>query len=218
MTTNRWYPTVLTLLDGSTMIIGGNTKNLDFDHLTDENNPTYEYWPAKPQGAIHLDILAWAFPHMMYPTAAVLPSGKVFLFVSNKTVLIDPVTDSITNLPDMPQMDHAPWIYPHTPHFLVMPMSFQDDYVMTIRVCGGSKLSTQDASPVCWQVSPDTVKPSWSQVKDLPNARLMPDGVILPDGKILYVNGLGWGQAGGIGNNVRKRRSSSVRERSSLRR
>ena len=31
----------------------------------------------------------------------------------------------------------------------------------------------------------------------MPNARLMPDSVLLPDGKILYVNGLGWGQAGG---------------------
>jgi Glyoxal oxidase N-terminus len=197
MTTNRWYPTVLALADGKVMIIGGNTKNLDFDRLTDENNPTYEYWPSKPQGAIQSDILAWAFPHHMYPPAAVLPSGKVFLFVSNKTVLIDPVTDEVTALADMPVMDHAPWIYPHTPNFVILPLTYKNNYAITLRVCGGSKLSSKDASPMCWQISPESSNPKWVQAADLPNARMMPDSVILPDGKILYVNGLGWGQAGG---------------------
>lgn len=116
MTSARWYPTVLTLQSGTVMIIGGNTRNLDFDFLTvEENNPTIEYWPAKPSGPFESPLLRWAFPHMMYPIAFQAPSGKVMLFVSNRTDIIDPTTDTSTQLPDLPSMDHAPWIYPHTP-------------------------------------------------------------------------------------------------------
>jgi hypothetical protein len=201
MTSERWYPTVLTLLDGSVMIIGGNRKNLDFEDLTlTENNPTYEYYPKKPRGAIKLDLLAWAFPHMMYPPAGILPSGKVFVHASNKTVLIDPITDSVSNLPDMPLMDHAPWIYPHTAVFTYLPMTYKNNYKFVLRICGGSKLSTIEASKMCWEIEPDSSNPVWIRKADMPNARVMPDSVILPDGTILYVNGASSGQAGGIYN------------------
>ncbi|KAI8906059.1 hypothetical protein EDD86DRAFT_229118 [Gorgonomyces haynaldii] len=197
MTSERWYPTVLTLADGSVLIVGGNTKNLDFDHLTDENNPTYEYWPPK-QGTWpkRLDLLVWAFPHHMYPITYQLPSGKIMIFASNKTILIDQ-NDNVVNLPDMPQMDHSPWIYPHTPTAAVLPMTLKNNYSFVMQVCGGSKLSSKDASPMCWRLNADDPNPTWTQVKDMPAPRLMPDVVLLPDGKMLYVNGLKWGQAGG---------------------
>jgi hypothetical protein len=57
-------------------------------------------WPRK------LDILEWAFPHSLYPMVFQLPSGGVFLFVSNKTVIINPDTENISfQVPDMPVMD-----------------------------------------------------------------------------------------------------------------
>ncbi|KAI8905146.1 hypothetical protein EDD86DRAFT_229621 [Gorgonomyces haynaldii] len=197
MTSERWYPTVVTLADGSVLIVGGNTKNLDFDRLTDENNPTYEYWPPK-QGTWpkRLDLLVWAFPHHMYPITYQLPSGKIMIFASNKTILIDQ-NDNVVNLPDMPQMDHSPWIYPHTPTAAVLPMTLKNNYSFVMQVCGGSKLSSKDASPMCWRLNADDPNPTWTQVKDMPAPRLMPDVVLLPDGKMLYVNGLKWGQAGG---------------------
>jgi hypothetical protein len=163
-----------------------------------ENNPTYEYYPPKPKGPIILQLLVWAFPHMMYPASAVLPSGKVFVFASNKSVLINTNTDIITDLPDMPEMDHAPWIYPHTPVFTYLPMTYKNKYRFFLRLCGGSKLSSKQASAMCWEIEPDSPKPVWIRKADLPNARLMPDSVILPDGTILYVNGASSGQAGGI--------------------
>ncbi|KAJ3288016.1 hypothetical protein HK104_008359 [Borealophlyctis nickersoniae] len=49
MPVQRWYPTVVTLKDGSAMIISGWLKNLDMDHVENNNNPTYEYYP--PRGA-----------------------------------------------------------------------------------------------------------------------------------------------------------------------
>ena len=108
MTTERWYPTVTTLKSGNAIIISGTTTNLDFDRLGTNNNPTYEYFPSKAgQWPRKLDILEWAYPHSLYPMVFQLPSGGVFLFVSNKTVIIDPETDDISfRVPDMPVMDH----------------------------------------------------------------------------------------------------------------
>jgi hypothetical protein len=95
------------------IIIGGQTKNIDFDNLKGtDNNPTYEYYPPKA-GAWPktLDILVWAFPHNLYPQTFVMPSGKLFMLVSNRSIILDPKTEAVTQLPDMPMMDHAPWIY-----------------------------------------------------------------------------------------------------------
>ncbi|KAJ1339501.1 hypothetical protein BSLG_005876 [Batrachochytrium salamandrivorans] len=103
MATRRWYPSMATLADGSQIIIGGSTSNLDYSRLnTTENNPTYEYYPSKAgQWPRTLPILAWAFPFMLYPMVFTMPSERVFLFVSNKTVIIDPKRMSSYTVPDM---------------------------------------------------------------------------------------------------------------------
>jgi hypothetical protein len=72
-----------------------------------------------------------------------------------------------------------------------------EGYKATIQVCGGSKLSSDDASNSCWAISPEDPAPEWKQQPDMPNARVMPDSVLLPDGTVLYLNGAKWGVAGG---------------------
>ncbi|KAK5668281.1 hypothetical protein QVD99_005315 [Batrachochytrium dendrobatidis] len=200
MTTERWYPSVATLADGSHIIIGGITTNLDYSRLNaSENNPTYEYYPSKAgQWPRTLPILAWAFPFMLYPMVFTMPSERVFLFVSNKTVIIDPKTDELSyTVPDMPVLDHLPWIYPYAPTMTVLPMTIKNNWEFKIQICGGSKASNTDASPMCWQINPENANPTWKKVDDLPNPRVMIDSIILPDGKILYVNGAGGGVSGG---------------------
>ena len=187
MSTARWYPTIATIADGSQIIIGGSTDAMDFNRLTDINNPTYEYWPPKQGDPRTLPILAWAFPNMLYPMVFVMPSERIFLFVSNKTVIIDPKTDEqIYTVPDMPVLDHAPWIYPHTPTMTVLPMTIKNNFKFTLQICGGNKMSTIDASPMCWQISPDDPNPTWTAVDDMPRGRLLPDCVIMPGKCCLY--------------------------------
>ncbi|KAJ3278983.1 hypothetical protein HK104_001867 [Borealophlyctis nickersoniae] len=224
----RWYPTVTTLQDGSAIIISGSLKNLDMDHPENNNNPTYEYYPSK--GAPRpLDILTWAFPHSLYPLAYTMPSGKVWVFVSNKTVIIDPQHES-TGQPDsggVPDLDervvpdHSPWIYPHSAASVVLPMTIKNNWSFKVQLCGGSLspasavskaknvgLATDAAIPrtpasnMCVQINPDDPSPQWTKPDPLPTARLMPDNVLLPDGTILYVNGASWGQSGGNGGQV----------------
>ena len=58
MAHGRWYPTVVTLADGTNIIFTGVYDYLD-DKRTDNNNPTYEYWPPKEgKGEIEMEIFA----------------------------------------------------------------------------------------------------------------------------------------------------------------
>ncbi|KAI8607074.1 glyoxal oxidase N-terminus-domain-containing protein, partial [Chytriomyces sp. MP71] len=201
MTTFRWYPTVVTLGDGTLFIASGATKNIVFEDLTNTINPTYEYFPRKYQDAIHSQLLEWSFPHNLYPIAFQLPRGKIFMMASNDSVLIDPTVDPSqtdpAKLAEMPWMDHAPWIYPHTPTAFLLPMKESENWTATVVVCGGSMSSTKDASADCVSLQPEVDGAQWKNLTKMPNARLMPDAVLLPDGTVLVTNGVGWGQAGG---------------------
>jgi hypothetical protein len=180
MTSDRWYPTVLTLHEGSQLIIGGSTKNLDFEDLRPtDNNPTYEYYPSRGAPK-RLDILDWAYPHNLYPPAFQLPSGGVFMVVSNRSIILDTNTDTVKNIDDMPAMDHSPWIYPHTPTMVVMPMTIANNFTFELMMCGGSKLSTKEASDMCITIRPDDPNPQWKIKQNMPNPRLMPDSVLMP--------------------------------------
>ncbi|RKP01494.1 hypothetical protein CXG81DRAFT_11913 [Caulochytrium protostelioides] len=208
MSTNRWYPTVTTLQDGSAIIVGGTMDHLDFGSLDHVDNPTYEYFPPKTGGTWprQLDLLAWAFPHNLYPFVFQLAeSNHVFVFASNRTVLIDPQTDAVDHrIPDLPlDADQAPMTYPHSATAVVLPMTIANNWTMTIQICGGSKLSDQGAASAnCYQISPDDPNASWKRVADLATARLMPDSVLLPTGQVLYLNGVSRGVAGGNGGQV----------------
>ncbi|KAJ3034940.1 hypothetical protein HDV00_004518 [Rhizophlyctis rosea] len=225
MSSQRWYPTVATLADGTAIIIGGSLIHIDMGKVANNSNPTYEYfppragnWPAK------LDILSWAYPHSLYPIVFTMPSGKVFVFVSNRTSVIDPEADKNgavlpSQLPDMDFPGHAPWIYPHTPSAVVLPMTINNKWKFTIQVCGGSMTKTTvrgwnwsptgqtgltdggdartETSADCMVISPEEPKPAWAKGPIMPRGRLMGDNVLLPDGTILYTNGAAWGQAGG---------------------
>lgn len=112
LTTNRWYPTVLTLSNGDNMIIGGSVIALANYSLPAElNNPTYEYLPARSGGPQYLSLLAWAYPFNLYPQAFQLPSGRVFVMASNKSVTINTTDNTVSSLPDLPDLKHRPWIY-----------------------------------------------------------------------------------------------------------
>lgn len=187
MSSDRWYPTVVALPSGDAIIIGGHTKNIDFDHLAPtDDNPYYEYYPPKegiwPK---KLDILQWAFPHNLYAPSFLLPSGRVFILVSNRSIIIDPKDESITHLPDLPPLDHSPWIYPHTPSMFVMPMTIANGFEFRLMICGGSKLpradGIKDASNVCLSIKPDepSDKAKWVVEESMPVGRLMPDSVLL---------------------------------------
>jgi hypothetical protein len=204
MTTARWYPTVTTLYNGHQIIVGGLVGYLDLTNPVG-NNPTWEYWPAREK--LNQDesldgirgLLEWCFPFCMYPMVVQLPSGGVFVMANSRSVTLDIKTDiSKATAEPLDAPNHAPWIYPYSPTFTVLPMTAKNNYRFVIQICGGNELddSNRLASKQCWQLAPEESK-IWTRVEDMPQARVMPDSVILPDGKILYLNGAAWGNAGG---------------------
>lgn len=225
MTTERWYPTALTLADGSFIILSGSFRNLDLENHDGNNNPTYEYWPEREGNwPKQLNALTWAFPFSLYPQAYVLPDGKVFVLVSNRTIVIDPENDNDSDQPptvysDLSIENHAPWLYPFMPASAVMPLTKKNNWEYKLMFCGGSEAlsssyvrtsnignagdagnSRPNASKACVQFNPKADNnQNWERIEDMPHGRLMADNVLLPDGKILYLNGAGWGYAGGNG-------------------
>ncbi|KAJ3028541.1 hypothetical protein HDV00_010185 [Rhizophlyctis rosea] len=204
MSSFRWYPTVTTLYDGSFIIVGGSFSNLA-DQL-DQNNPTYEYYPPKTTGTWPRQLQLLKDASMLYPLVYQLPSGKIFMFANIFAILLDPVTEEITNLPSIPNalFDHGPWSYPFTATGVVLPLSPANNYTATVQICGGPRENQLDAaglpyaSPICVQIKPeDPQGATWVRVDDMPHARVMPDVVLLPNGALLYTNGGGVGLAGG---------------------
>jgi hypothetical protein len=179
MENGRWYPTVITLADGKQIIISGVYDYLD--PAKNNNNPTYEYYPRKPgKGEIELEILKWAFPFHLYPPAFQMPLGDVFLFVSNKSVMLNTQTEQVRNsIPDLVDDDHKPWIYPFSPSMLMLPLSPRNNYRATLMICGGSKRTSEDASSHCYQITPEDTSPEWKRVQDMPHARVMNDGILV---------------------------------------
>ena len=118
-----------------------------------------------------------------------LPSGNVFFFVANATILIDPITDQITQpVPDLIAPGHLPWIYPYSPNMVMLPLTKKNGYKATLMVCGGSY---QDAlygvmsSSMCQKITPDESNPKWVAEEDMPIGRVMIDSAILP-GKLSF--------------------------------
>ena len=181
MSNGRWYPTVVTLADGSNIIFTGVKDYLD-NARNDNNNPTYEYWPPKAGApeTIEMEIFKWAFPFHLFPPAFQMPGGDVFLLVSNKSVMLNPKTEKVSNsIPDLLAEDHQPWIYPFSANMVILPMSYRNNYEATLQICGGSKKSSDTASATCYQIKPESMSPVWKKVDDMPHGRVMVDGVLV---------------------------------------
>ncbi|KAJ3117074.1 hypothetical protein HDU96_007992 [Phlyctochytrium bullatum] len=95
MASKRWYPSVVALPDGRNLIIGGSTFGVSF-LLPINNTGTMEILPPHdnaPQDAlIPLQFLWDTLPANLYPTTALLPSGRIFVTASDRATVLDPAT------------------------------------------------------------------------------------------------------------------------------
>lgn len=95
----RWYPTAITLANGTVLVIGGETGS------NGPPQPNLEILP-KPEGGdtvVHLPWLERTDPNNLYPFVVVLPSQNIFVAYWNEARILDPVNfDTILELPNMP--------------------------------------------------------------------------------------------------------------------
>jgi hypothetical protein len=82
MNSDRWYPTLEVLEDGSSIIIGGSIKGA---YVNPEDNPTYEYFPSR--GADRsMAFLARTYPLNLYPLTWLLPDSRLFVQADYKAI------------------------------------------------------------------------------------------------------------------------------------
>ncbi|KAF7778494.1 CAZyme family AA5 [Agaricus bisporus var. burnettii] len=208
----RWYTTVLKIQDGSVMILGGSRTG-GFINDQKKNNPTLEYFPRKSihgsgGSSIHLKFLEDTLNSNLFPIAFLLPTGNIFIAANNDAMIYDWQRNTEERLPSIPNGVRV--TYPMSGVGLLLPLSYEDDYKPEILLCGGSTLddrrdpkdysSQEPASKQCsiMVVTEQGIARGW-QVEEMPEARIMPDGILLPTGQVLILNGAQTG-VGGYGN------------------
>ncbi|KAJ3116629.1 hypothetical protein HDU96_009184 [Phlyctochytrium bullatum] len=98
LNSKRWYPSVVMLPEGRMLLIGGTIVAVAFTSPPN-NTGTLEFLPPlrtnytdPSQGLIPLQFLWDTLPANLYPTTAVLPSGRLFIHASDRATLMDPAT------------------------------------------------------------------------------------------------------------------------------
>ena len=199
MTSKRWYPMVEALGDGSLVILGGDT-NGGYVSTFAQNNPTFEYWPKQSSGAITMDFLNETVPLNLFPLTWLTASGKLFMQASYRTILYDMNAQQEYPLPDMP---YAARVYPASAASVMLPLTPQNNYAITILFCGGSSanfstssdggagfnVTAVPADDSCVRINPDDQAPQYLTDDWLPEGRSMGQFVYLPDGTMWLGNG-----------------------------
>ncbi|KAI0071302.1 copper radical oxidase [Panus rudis PR-1116 ss-1] len=189
----RWYPTVMTMTNGSLLVVGGEVSNKSVEE------PTLEILPAPHGGPtfLKMDWLERTGPNNLYPFLHVLPSGNIFAGYLNEARILNPVTfDTIKALPNMPgsvASDRAGRTYPMEGSAVLLPQHAPYKDPIEVLVCGGSDYGI--ALDNCVSIAPEAPKATWA-IERMPSKRVMPCMVALPDGTFLIVNGGQQGTAG----------------------
>ncbi|EST10143.1 protein of unknown function DUF1929 [Kalmanozyma brasiliensis GHG001] len=208
LNTERWYPTVEPLRDGSNIILGG-MRDGGFVPSQGSNNPTYEFYPPKHNGGSRpMGILQRTVPMSLFPIAYLMSSGEVFVQAGKEATLWNYAKQSERGLPNIPG---PPRVYPASGGSALLPLTPDNNYRETILICGGMSvgktsnwgneggvgmaITQKPASTSCEQISP-IAGGGWQAVDALPQGRSMGQFIQLPDGTLWFGNGVTTGVAG----------------------
>jgi len=203
MQSERWYPTIETLQDGSLIVLGG-MRDGGYVNTEYADNPTIEYFPSKGN-QIGLNLLAETLPCNLYPLTWLLPSGNL-LVQSNLGAEIFDWQNSVEQ--PLPNIPHAVRVYPASGATAMLPLTPANNWTATVLFCGGTDLQPDQwmtnpnwnvaaypADKTCVSITPD-VSSQWNEEDDMPEGRSMGQFIILPDGRLFMFNGIATGTAG----------------------
>ncbi|PCH37118.1 copper radical oxidase [Wolfiporia cocos MD-104 SS10] len=220
MQKQRWYSAAEPLADGSIAIIGGfveggyinrNYPNVDPEYEGGAAEPTFEFYPSKGEAQV-MNFMIKTSGLNAYAHTFMMPSGKMFVQANISTMLWDPLENTETDLPDMP--DNIARVYPASGATAMMPLTPANNYTPTVIFCGGSDMPDYawgnyswpfintfyyPASNKCHYITPEPIdgsQPEYVEDDNMPETRTMGQFIHLPDGKMLVVNGGRNGTAG----------------------
>lgn len=193
----RWYPTAMNMANGSILIIGGEEGS------NSAPVPSLEILPFTGTPPLFMDWLQRTDPNNLYPFAAVLPSGGIFVAYWNEARILDENTfETIKVLPMIPGAVNEPKAgrtYPLEGTSVLLPQYAPYTDPLGVLICGGSTNGPANALDNCVSTYPDAASPKW-ELERMPSFRVMTCMAPLPDGTYLIMNGAQHGVAGfGLG-------------------
>ena len=203
MQSERWYPTIETLQDGSLIILGG-MRDGGYVNIAGSDNPTIEYFPSKGT-QIGLNILAETLPCNLYPLTWLLPSGNLLIQSNLGAEVFD--WQNVVEHP-LPNIPHAVRTYPASAATAMLPLTPANNWTATVLFCGGTDLQPDQwqqsptwnvaayaADASCVSITPD-VSSEWVEEEPMFEGRSMGQFINLPDGRLFHLNGIATGTAG----------------------
>jgi len=172
MAKGRWYPSMITLPDGSVLVMSGNF----FDGVRETpNNDVPQIW----DGQGWRSLTPHEKPPSLYPRLHVAPDGRVFVVGTNaESYLLDTSGDGIwTPAPGraMGSRDYAPSVM------------FEPGKI--IYIGGGNDRDTQLPTDAVEQIDLNVAAPVWSMAAPMNFKRRQHNATLLPDGSVLVTGG-----------------------------
>ena len=162
MLDGRWYPTAMTMANGSILIVGGQEGSNGAPVPTLEVLPT----PAGVTESVFADYLQRTDPNNLYPYTVVLPGGNIFIAYYNEARILDEVTfETIKILPNIPGAVNDPdggRTYPWEGTAMVLPQHAPYTDPLTVLICGGSTPFSEIGLDNCVTIQPTVPNPQWT--------------------------------------------------------
>jgi hypothetical protein len=159
--TGRWYPSAMTMANGSILVVGGEVGS------NGAAVPSLEIIPRPAGGSVlYCDYLARTDPYNLYPYLIVLPTGGIFIAYYNEARILDEVTLATKKvLPNIPAAVNnflGGRTYPMEGTAVVMPQSAPYTDPLTFMVCGGSTPGPEIALDNCVSLQPEVAGANWT--------------------------------------------------------
>ena len=188
MAAGRWYPTLVTLGDGSVLCAAGLTKSFPWVTLrTIERYEPGEGWETVEGAGRWLPL---------YPRLHLLPDGTVFYAGSYNThytfpfslkgfptATLDPDTGEWTDyeLPNEAEREEGA--------SMLLPLRPDDDYRPRVMLAGGGTPTGSEAMADTEVIDLGATDPTWRSVQPMHHARYYTYAVLLPTGEVFVAGG-----------------------------
>jgi Glyoxal oxidase N-terminus/WSC domain len=169
----RWYPTAMTMVNGSILVVGGE------DGSNGPPVPNLEVLP-KPAGGylLHCPWLLRTDPYNLYPYLAILPSGGIFVAYYNEALILDEVTltpkKTLPQIPGAVNNAAAGRTYPLEGTSMLMPQVYPYSDPLKVLICGGSTPFGGHALDNCVSITPEIAGAQWEIERMVRNPSLPP--------------------------------------------
>jgi hypothetical protein len=188
MAAGRWYPTLVTLGDGSVLCAAGLTRRFPWVAL----RRVERFRPGRGWRTVR-DAGRWL---PLYPRLHLLPDGRVFYAGSYNTHYTFPF--SLRAFPTaVLDPDSGSWLSLGSPGeaereegaSVLLPFRPERDYDARVLLVGGGTPGGAEATADAETIDLGDATPSWRRVDPMRHARYYTYAVLLPDGTVLVVGG-----------------------------